>query len=201
MKILAATDGSKYGRWAVEWAAQVPFAVKPTLRVVHVVDIAGLRAPFMIQPLIAGTERYIQGEIKRLEAHAKAAKKEAEAILKESGLSGTVVTDRGGVTETIMKHAKRGVNVLSIGSRGLDALDRFMLGSVSNYAIHQIESRLHHERGHETDAEILRTYRSLNCDLLVMGAYSRGHLRERILGGVTHEMLVHQNLPVFALHG
>jgi len=136
MKILAATDGSKYGRWAVEWAAQVPFAVKPTLRVVHVVDIAGLRAPFMIQPLIAGTERYIQGEIKRLEAHAKAAKKEAEAILKESGLSGTVVTDRGGVTETIMKHAKRGVNVLSIGSRGLDALDRFMLGSVSNYAIH-----------------------------------------------------------------
>jgi len=136
MKILAATDGSKYGRWAVEWVAQVPFAVKPTLRVVHVVDIAGLRAPFMIQPLIAGTERYIQGEIKRLEAHAKAAKKEAEAIMKESGLSGTVVTDRGGVTETIMKHAKRGVNVLSIGSRGLDALDRFMLGSVSNYAIH-----------------------------------------------------------------
>ena len=136
MKILAATDGSKYGRWAIEWAARVPFAVKPTLRVVHVVDIAGLRAPFMIQPLIAGTERYLQGEIKRLEANAKAAKTEAESILSESGLSGTVVTDRGGVAATIMKHAKRGVNVLSIGSRGLDALDRFMLGSVSNYAIH-----------------------------------------------------------------
>ena len=136
MKILAATDGSKHGRWAIEWAAQVPFAVKPILRVVHVVDTEGLRAPFMIQPLIAGTERYLQGEVKRLEAQAKAAKKEAEAIVRESGLSGTVVIDRGGVAATVMKHAKRGVNVLSIGSRGLDALDRFMLGSVSNYAIH-----------------------------------------------------------------
>ncbi|MDH5642138.1 MAG: universal stress protein, partial [Nitrospira sp.] len=136
MKILAATDGSKYGRWAVEWSAQMPFTVKPTLRVLHVVDIAGLRAPFMIQPLIAGTERYLQTEIKRLEANAKVAKKEAESMVKASGLSGTVVVDRGGVAATIMKHAKRSVNLLSIGSRGLDALDRFMLGSVSNHAIH-----------------------------------------------------------------
>jgi len=136
MKILAATDGSKHGRWAVEWTAQIPFTVKPTLRVLHVVDIAGLRAPFMIQPLIAGTERYLQGEVKRLETNAKATKKEAESILKESGMSGTVVLDRGGIATTIMKHAKRGVQVLSIGSRGLDALDRFMLGSASNYAIH-----------------------------------------------------------------
>ena len=136
MKILAATGGSKHGRWAVEWTAQLPFTVKPTLRVVHVVDIAGLRAPFMIQPLIAGTERYLQGEVKRLEKNAKAAKKEMESLLKSSGMNGTVVLDRGGVATTIMKHAKRGVQVLSIGSRGLDALDRFMLGSASNYAIH-----------------------------------------------------------------
>ena len=136
MKILAATDGSKYGRWAVEWTVQMPLTVKPTLRVLHVVDIAGLRAPFMIQPLIAGTERYLQAEMKRLEANAKVAKKEAESMVKESGLSGTVAVDRGGVAATIMKHAKRGVNLLSIGSRGLDALDRFMLGSVSNHAIH-----------------------------------------------------------------
>jgi nucleotide-binding universal stress UspA family protein len=136
MRILAAADGSKYGRWAVEWPAQMPFTVKPTVRVLHVVDVAGLRAPFMIQPMIVGTERYLQAEIKRMETSAKATKKEAEALLKESGANGTVVVDRGGVAATIMKHAKRGVNLLSIGSRGLDALDRFMLGSVSNHAIH-----------------------------------------------------------------
>jgi len=33
-----------------------------------------------------------------------------------------------------------------------------------------------------------------------MGAYSRSHLRERILGGVTHDLLLKSNVPVFALH-
>ncbi|MDH4329127.1 MAG: universal stress protein [Nitrospira sp.] len=136
MKVLAATDGSKYGRWAIEWVAQMPFTVRPVVRALHVVDVAGLRAPFMIQPMIVGTERYLQDEIKRMESSAKTVKKQTETLLKESGLSGTVIVERGGVAASIMKHAKRGVSLLSIGSRGLDALDRFMLGSVSNHAIH-----------------------------------------------------------------
>lgn len=136
MKVLAATDGSKYGRWAIEWTAQMPFTVQPVVRALHVVDVTGLRAPFMIQPMIVGTERYLQDEIKRMEASAKTVKKQTETLLKETGLNGTVIVERGGVAASIMKHAKRGVNLLSIGSRGLDALDRFMLGSVSNHAIH-----------------------------------------------------------------
>lgn len=136
MKILAATDGSKHGRWAIEWLAEMPFAMKPVVRVLHVVDVAGIRAPFMIQPVIVGTERYIQSEVKRMETAAKSTKKESEDLLSTLGLSGTVTIDQGGVADTIMKHAQRGVGLLSIGSRGLDALDRFMLGSVSNHAIH-----------------------------------------------------------------
>jgi len=136
MKILAATDGSKYGRWAIEWVTEIPFTVQPVVRVLHVVDVASLRAPFMIQPVIVGTERYIQKEIKRMELAAKATKKESSEVLANLGLNGTVTVDRGGVAATIMKHAKRSVGLLSIGSRGLDALDRFMLGSVSNHAIH-----------------------------------------------------------------
>jgi hypothetical protein len=54
MKILAATDGSKYGRWAIEWLADVPFILQPVVRVLHVVDVASVRAPFMIQPIIVG---------------------------------------------------------------------------------------------------------------------------------------------------
>ncbi|BFU92017.1 MAG: universal stress protein [Nitrospira sp.] len=136
MKILAATDGSKHGRWAIEWLAKMPFAVQPVVRVLHVVDMASVRAPFMIQPMIVGTERYIQSEVKRMETAAKSTKKESEGLLSRLGLSGTVTIDRGGVAATIMKHAQRGVGLLSIGCRGLDALDRFMLGSVSNHAIH-----------------------------------------------------------------
>jgi len=136
MKALVATDGSKYGRWAIEWIAQLPLAVKPVLRVVHVVDIASLRAPFMIQPMVVGTERYIQREVKRLEAMAKSAKVESKDVLASLKMKGTVVLERGGVAATIMKHASRSVGVLVLGSRGLDALDRFMLGSISTHAIH-----------------------------------------------------------------
>lgn len=81
MKVLVATDGSKYGRWAIEWAAKLPLTVKPVLRVLHVVDLASLRAPFMIQPVMVGTERYIQQEVKRMEAAAKSAKAESRDLL------------------------------------------------------------------------------------------------------------------------
>ncbi len=136
MKILAATDGSKYGRWAIEWLADVPFIVQPVVRVLHVVDVASVRAPFMVQPIIVGAERYIQSEVNRMEKAAKMAKEESVALLAKLGLNGGGTVERGAVAGTIMKYAQRGATLLSIGSRGLDALDRFMLGSVSNHAIH-----------------------------------------------------------------
>ncbi|OQW33314.1 MAG: hypothetical protein A4C66_13305 [Nitrospira sp. HN-bin3] len=71
-----------------------------------------------------------------METAAKATKKDSESLLSTLGLGGTVTIDRGAVAATIMKHVQRGVGLLSIGSRGLDALDRFMLGSISNHAIH-----------------------------------------------------------------
>lgn len=136
MKILATADGSKHGTWAIEWLAKIPFAAEPVVHVLHVVDVASVRAPFLIQPMIVGTERYIQSEVKRMETVAKSTKKESQNVLATLDLRGTVTIDQGGVAATIMKYAQRGVGLLSIGSRGLDALDRFMLGSISNHAIH-----------------------------------------------------------------
>jgi len=138
MNVLVATDGSKYGRWALEWVANLPLTQTPTVKVLHVVDVGALRAPFVVQPVIAGTERYIKEEIARMEAHAKKTKQESTAQLKALRLRGRVVTQRGGVSATLVKHAKRNVRLLAIGSRGLDALDRFMLGSVSTYALHHV---------------------------------------------------------------
>lgn len=72
---------------------------------------------------------------------------------------------------------------------------------VRNYLLHWgIESQIHRERGRDVTRELLGVYKAHRCDLLVMGAYSRGQLRERILGGVTHEMLTDHDVPVFALH-
>ena len=61
-------------------------------------------------------------------------------------------------------------------------------------------SEAHREKGHDEATKLLEVYRRTKSDLLVMGAYSRGRLRQRILGGMTHEMLFKTGIPVFALH-
>ncbi|HET6593718.1 MAG TPA: universal stress protein [Xanthomonadales bacterium] len=84
---------------------------------------------------------------------------------------------------------------------GKESLPGPKMAHARNYLSHWgVESHLHHLQGHDASAEILAAYKQMNCGLLVMGAYSRGHLRERILGGVTHEMLFKANVPVFTLH-
>lgn len=138
MNVLVATDGSKYGKWALQWIAKMPLAKAPKVKVLHVVDVAALKAPFFVQPVVVGTERFLKAEIARMEANAKKAKQESAALLKSLKLRGRVVMARGGVNATIVKEAKKGVQLLAMGSRGLDALDRFMLGSVSTYAMHHV---------------------------------------------------------------
>jgi nucleotide-binding universal stress UspA family protein len=46
-------------------------------------------------------------------------------------------------------------------------------------------------------AEALKTWlANVDCDLLVMGAYGHGHLRESVLGGVTRSMLASVPVPM-----
>src|SRR4029077_1957508 len=136
MNVLVATDGSKYGRWAMNWVATLPLVERPSVIALHVVDIAALRAPFLAQPVIAGTERYIQEEIQRMEARSGKALKEAKQQLVSLKLRGTARKEQGAVAPTILKREPKRDGLLVVGSQGLDALDRFMLGSVSTNLIH-----------------------------------------------------------------
>ena len=135
MNVLVATDGSKYGRWAMNWVATLPLVERPSVIALHVVDIAALRTPFLTQPVI-GTERYVQEEIKRMEARSGKAIKEAKRQLASLNLRGTARKEQGAVAPTILKRAPKRNGLLVVGSQGLDALDRFMLGSVSTNLIH-----------------------------------------------------------------
>ncbi|WP_447980661.1 universal stress protein [Candidatus Nitrospira bockiana] len=130
MKIVLAVDGSKHARWAMQWVRQLPLVDPPRVVAVHALDLVSLRAPFMVQPVVAGNEPYIQLEIKRLEKQAQRVVTEAKEFLASSGLSGKVLLEKGVPSQAVLKHARRG-DLIVLGSRGLNPLDRFMLGSVS----------------------------------------------------------------------
>src|SRR5215510_9829688 len=95
MKVLVAVDGSKFGRWGLEWVAQLPFAASLQITALHVIDIAALRAPFMVQPVIVGNERYLREEIQRLEERGRKTVAEARTALASLKLKGKVVKEQG----------------------------------------------------------------------------------------------------------
>jgi len=136
MNVLVATDGSKHGGWGLNWVATLPFGKPPKVTVLHVLDIRALRAPFLSQPMMAGTELYIQEEIQRMETRSAKILGEATEELAALKLKGWVRKAQGAVAPTILKRAPKRDGLLVVGSQGLDALDRFMLGSVSTNLIH-----------------------------------------------------------------
>ncbi|NOT24060.1 MAG: universal stress protein [Nitrospiraceae bacterium] len=125
MNVLVATDGSKYGRWGLNWAAKLPFVEPPRVMALHVLDRAVHSLPFRTKL-----------EMQRIEtrsARTIAYTKKQLALLK---LKGMVRREQGAIAPTILKRAPKGDGLLVVGSRGLDVLDRFMLGSVSTKLIH-----------------------------------------------------------------
>lgn len=131
MKVVMAVDGSKYGRWAVQWIGRMPFAKRPAVTALHVVDLAALRAPFVPQPAMIGYEVYLQAEKKRLETRAKKVAAETAGLLKALKLRGTVMVEKGRVAPSILAHAGGRGDLVALGNRGLGNFDRFFLGSVS----------------------------------------------------------------------
>jgi len=136
MNVLVATDGSKYGRWALEWVAQLPLVEPAKVLALHVLDIGAVRAPFRSQPAMAGSEGYIQDEIRRMDTRSAKTITDAKKQLAALKLKGTVCKEQGAIAPVILKRAPKRNGLLVVGSKGLDALDRFMLGSVSTTLIH-----------------------------------------------------------------
>ena len=124
MNVLVATDGSQYGQWGLNWVAMLPFAQPPRVTALHVLDRAWLRGPFRTRP-----------EILRIEARSARTLKKAKQQLAALKLKGTVRKEQGAVAPVILKRAPKRDGLLVVGSQGLDALDRFTLGSVSTKLI------------------------------------------------------------------
>ena len=124
MNVLVATDGSKYGQWELNWVATLPFVKPPRVTVLHVLNRAAFRLPFRTKL-----------EVQRIEAHSARTLKKAKQQLAALKLKGTARKEQGAVAPVILKRAPKRDGLLVVGSQGLDALDRFLLGSVSTKLI------------------------------------------------------------------
>ena len=124
MNVLVATDGSKYGRWGLNWAAKLPFVKPPRVTVLHVLDHTMLSWPFRTRL-----------EIQRVKARAAKTLKRAKQQLASLNIKGTAKTEQGEVASVILKRAPDRNGLLVVGTKGLNALDRFLLGSVSTKLI------------------------------------------------------------------
>ena len=136
MKIVVAVDGSKYGRWATDWVARLPLADMKKVMALHVVDLASLKMPLVPHPVPAWDAPYVRKETERLEDRANQVVKDTRARFASLKINASVLCKHGPVAETILQQASGAGTLTIIGSRGLDALDRFMLGSVSTKVLH-----------------------------------------------------------------
>jgi len=124
MNVLVATDGSKYGQWGLNWVAKLPFVKQPRVIALHVLDSAWLRLPFRTKL-----------EVQRVKARSARVLKQTKQQLASLNLKGTTREEQGAVAQTILKRAPKRDGLLVTGSKGLNALDRFLLGSVSTKLI------------------------------------------------------------------
>ena len=129
--VVAMMDGSEYGRWALNWVAKMPLVEPPRVTVVHVMDTTTLRAPFLPLPVVASGKAYVQEEIERMEVRSAQLISDVKQQLAALKLKGTVQKEEGAVAPEILKHAPKQDGLLVVGSKGVDTLHRFMLGSVS----------------------------------------------------------------------
>ena len=142
MRLIVGIDGSKHSQWAMEWATRLTLTEPPAILAVHALDLVSFRAPFVVQPVVVGNQPFIRAEIRRLRRQATEVIADAKEFFSGAKVPVRVVLEKAAPASAILKHAHR-EDLIVLGSRGLTAVDRFMLGSVSsNVAAHARSSIL-----------------------------------------------------------
>ena len=130
IKAVIGVDGSRYSEWLLGWLRNMPFHSSPRVTAVHVLDIGSIRAPFLSHPVVRGSEPDEGEAMHHVEALARQVEMHTKQRMTELGLKGSVRVEKGHIAQALLRHAGK-TGLIAVGSRGLDAVDRFVFGSVS----------------------------------------------------------------------
>jgi nucleotide-binding universal stress UspA family protein len=142
MRVLIATDGSSDAAKAVRWVRDVPLPPGSVIRVLNVVtfppstlDIAPVRAVYQ-----------------HLREAGRQVTVEAGAILGAGGGTVELRTRQGTPSVEIVREASRWpADLVVVGARGLGAVNRFLMGSVSTAVAHSVSCPIAVARGTATE--------------------------------------------------
>ncbi len=133
LKLLLATDGSKYSEAAARSVAERPWPKRTTIKIVSVLAPPEL----VIGPLEGVTEALDRAEEIKKE-QAQEALSAAGRILRDAGLKSAGVVLVGDARTRILDEANEwGADLIVVGAQGRSGVDRILQGSVSEaVAIH-----------------------------------------------------------------
>lgn len=115
-------DGSKYSEKAIRLACELARNYDSKLTLIHIVDRTRK------SDILAGNE-YTQ----ILRKYAKETLKKAQNIAKKEGFDVKTVTKEGNIANEVISFSKRDkTDLIVVGSKGLGAVLKFLLGSVSS---------------------------------------------------------------------
>lgn len=128
-KIVVGNDGSDYSIEAVKLAAEIAKALGSKLDVVHVSHL-----PVTFYAAAFETPIDLQEQMDSLKNEAE---KRARGALSEVGVEGNFITLDGNPADALVEYAEKvKAGLLVVGSRGAGAIERFLLGSISNRVVH-----------------------------------------------------------------
>ena len=135
MKILLATDGSIHSKAAVSEIARRPFPPNTKVRIVSAYE----RTPLVtkLEPFGVSEEFYANADHHALKAAENAIENAAKILRKKNpalAISTTVI--EGFPKSVILEEAEKfGADLIVLGSHGYRAVERFLLGSVSQAVV------------------------------------------------------------------
>ncbi|MDV6330919.1 universal stress protein [Asticcacaulis sp. 201] len=134
----------------------------------------------------------------------------SDVVVSETGYARTVAVAWDGslaasrALRAAMPYLVHAETVYLVSVEGMnDPVDTVGNRDIIGYlAVHGISAQfIHCERvAHSIGHILLEKADDLKADLLVTGAYGRGHIGEMILGGVSNHLLKHSRLPLFLAH-